>query len=477
MLFIGISGPVGSGKTTLLCRLADWWRSQGREVDGFVALAGERAPSTGGAARYDILMLKTSLRYPYALRDASLQIPYRFDDETALSLSQWADSLEHSGAPSLIILDEFGPIEAAGGGHMQLWERVKSSDPEVVVVAMRKDLEDAIQSRLGHTMDVLIDVGRPFAWENLRQACVAHSDWMRVGLYGGGAGGFEASVGAALHGGQIPLRGLFMSSIQSVIMTYAANGLGHRRRVVWVSFLAASIKALSPTGNRLRPMMAITLQGILYVLAITLLGWNFLGVTLGGFLVGAWSAIQGVALQYLFIGNELLRAYDSIIQWIATQLNAGSFGFVALVSGWTILCGLVSCVLTVVAWNRRQRMPERLHALMFKRPKMITLDGRPAGMLEAAGRGLKDIARPLFWLPVAIVVAVMLVNGSPLESILWVVVRAAGVGFVLFSLVRAFNAQRFIRWLQGRGHWGPALAYQKAIDRLRASDPPSQDST
>jgi nucleoside-triphosphatase THEP1 len=476
MLLIGILGPVGSGKTALLRKLAAWWRNQGKEVDGFVAVAGERAPGMGGALRYEIEMLKTLGHYPYAVRDESLQPPYRFDDETSAVLVRWADTLRDLDPPSLVILDEFGPVEAAGGGHMALWTQICSSKPEVVVVATRKGLENAIQSQLGRKFDLQIDVDSSDAWETLRQTCIAHSDWTRVGLYGGGAGGFEASVGAILHGGQIPLRGLFMSSMQSVIMTYCANGLGHRRRIVWVSFIAASLKALSPAGNRVRPMIAITLQGILYGVAITLLGWNILGVALGGFLVGAWSAIQGVALQYLFVGNELLRAYDSILQWIANQLGVRALGFLALVTGWTVLCGLVSGVLTVLAWNRRQHMPERLRATIFKRGKRVTFEERPANMWRAMRRGLKDIARLLFWLPVAIVVVVMLATGSPVESALWVVIRAAGVGFVLFSIVRALDVQRFIRWLQNRGHWGPALAYQRAMDRIRHSEPPPSDS-
>ena len=68
------------------------------------------------------------------------------------------------------------------------------------------------------------------------------------------------------------------------IMTFAADGLGRRQRVVWVSLLAASLKSLSPTGNRLRPMLAIALQGIFYTTAISMLGWNIAGILLGGFM-------------------------------------------------------------------------------------------------------------------------------------------------------------------------------------------------
>lgn len=473
MLLIGIAGTVGSGKTTLLCTLVDWWRGTGKMADGFVARAGKRNPVTLAAERYDILMLSSSRAYPFACRDESSSPPYRFDPEAATALGEWAGSLSRGESPSLIILDEFGPIEAAGGGHVLLWDGIMSSHPEIVVIAVRKGLESEIKSRLGRQFDLLINVESPDAWHTLQQACTAHSDWARIGVYGGGAGGFEASVGAILHGTQIPLRGLFLSSMQSVIMTYAAQGLRQRRRIVWVSFLAASLKALSPTGGRLRPMMAIALQGILYTLAITLLGWNVLGVMLAGFLVGVWATLQGVALQYLFIGKELIQAYDAIIQWATKFVHVQAVGFLALVCGWTIVCGLISALVTLLAWNRRHRMPERLRGVMLRKPAGLSLDGKPVTITGAMRRGLKDVARPIFWLPVAIVVAVMFVTDSPPESIVWVVIRAAGVGFVLLSLARAIDFGRIVKWLQGRGHWGPALAYGKAIDRLGNPEPTS----
>jgi hypothetical protein len=255
-------------------------------------------------------------------------------------------------------------------------------------------------------------------------------------------------------------------------MTYAASGLRERRRVVWVPLISASLKALSPAGNRLRPMLAIAMQGFLYGAAVTLFGWNILGVALGGFLIGAWSAIQGVALQFLFVGSDLIRAYDSIITWVAKLLNVHTPGLMVLVAGWSVACGAVSCLLTLIAWKRRAHMPGRLRDAVFRKRKGIALEGKPAGGTEAMKRGLRDLSRPLFWLPVLIVVVFTLASGSPLDSALWVVVRAAGIGFVLFSLIRVFDMHRFIGWLQSRGHWGPALAYRHALERIRSEEAP-----
>jgi nucleoside-triphosphatase THEP1 len=477
VLIIGIHGSVGSGKSTLLARLAEWWRLQGKSPDGFIERAGERPEPGRGAFRYDLKMVKDSRRLPFAVRDPALTPPYRFDADTARELDAWAGGLVRGDPPSLLIVDEFGPVESAGGGHAALWPGISAAQPALVVLGIRAGEENAIARRLGIRFDLLIDAASPGAWEDLRRACHDHPDWARVGLYGGGAGGFESTVGALLHGVQAPMTGLFMSSMQSVIMTYAATGLREKRRVVWVPFISASLKALSPAGNRLRPMLAITMQGLLYGGAVTLFGWNVLAVALGGFLIGAWSALQGFALQFLFVGGDLVRAYDSIIAWVARLLEVRTPGLVALVALWSAACGAVSCSLTLIAWKRRARMPGRLRDAVFRRKgKGVVLDGTPAGKVDAMRKGIRDLLRPLFWLPVAIVVGFTLATGSPLESALWVVVRAAGIGFVLFSLVRVFDLHRFIAWLQSRGHWGPALAYRHALEKIRAEqDAPSDD--
>jgi hypothetical protein len=147
-----------------------------------------------------------------------------------------------------------------------------------------------------------------------------------------------------------------------------------------------------------------------------------------------------------------------------------------IVALWAAFCGAVSSLLTLYAWKRRQHMPGRLRDAVFRRRKGFVAQGRPAGALEAMKKGVKDLARPLFWLPVLIVVAFTLASGSPIDSAMWVIVRAAGIGFVLFSLVRVFDMHRFIAWLQARGHWGPAIAYRHALDRIRSEDGPSQSS-
>jgi nucleoside-triphosphatase THEP1 len=460
MLVVGITGPVGSGKTSLLVSLAAWFQQQHKSVDGFFALGENRKSQNLGAEKYELQMIASGEILPYAFRDESKTPPYIFNNETETHLCEWAEQIKLSGAPALIVLDEFGPREASGKGHAQLWESIKSSNPALVVIAVRSEIIPEIEQVLKMSFDICVEVQNSDAWTKLRAICAEHDDWKRVCVYGAASGGFEASVGAMLHTMQVPFRGIGLSSVQSMVMTYAGDGLGTRGRVVWIPFISAGIKALSPSGDRLVPMLAISMQGILYTLATQLLGWNFLGVAVGGFLVGAWAAAQGVILQILFVGKDVFRVYDFILQWLADKLHLPPFGLIGLMLIWSSIAGIVSASLTVYSYRRRHRIPEKLQSLILKGAPIFASEETKLTWHATIKNSLRDLARPYFWLPIGIIMVLVLVSGSSIENVFWIAVRASTVAVVVFSLVRSFEPRAFLTWLRKRGYWGPAYAFR-----------------
>lgn len=372
MVLVGITGPVGSGKTTVLSSLAEWTKGKGKTVDGFLALPQDRLTPQKGAREYVVKQIASGTQLPFARRDQSLSPPYQIDRKALDDLASWAASLKKRHPLSLLILDEFGPLEARGEGHMHYWKSLEESKPEMVVIAVRDNLVREIEGRIEIPFDVVVDATEPTALEELQALVLHHSDWTRVGQFGAAAGGFEATVGSALHQSRIPMTGLFLSTVQSLVMMYAGDRLTTRSRVMWVPIISAGLKALSPYGGRLRPMLAITVQGFLFTLAVTVLGWNVIGILAGGFFVGAWATLQGVALQYLFIGDNLFPALDVMIRWVAEQLHLSLPGVVTLIVAWTFLCGTISSVVTLLAWLRRHRLPARISAMSSKGARSVT---------------------------------------------------------------------------------------------------------
>jgi hypothetical protein len=84
-------------------------------------------------------------------------------------------------------------------------------------------------------------------------------------------------------------------------------------------------------------------------------------------------------------------------------------------------------------------------------------------MGAAIRRGLRDLLRPLFWAPVTVVAVIIVATGSTWEQAMWIVVRAITVGWVLFSLARLFDPRKLVSWLRRKGHWGPAMALNRAL--------------
>ena len=467
MLLIALTGPVGSGKTHALAGLAAWAKDRGTPIDGFVARADGRVEGRGAADRYTLGWVATGESMLFAewtgTRGAD-GVPYRFAPETSARVLAWAEALA-GDSPGLVVLDEFGPAEAAGGGHAAAWPAIAAADPAVVVIAVRDGLVPDIEARLGRAFDVTVDAAAPDAAETLRALCVAQDDWARIGLFGAGAGGIEATVGAALHAGHVPLAGLGLSTTQAVVMAFAGDGLAHRPRVVWVPFVSAGLKALSPAGSRLRPMLAITVQGLLFSAVVRFLGWTRPALFVAGALVGMWAAAQGLILQYLLVGENLLLAVEALATWVRAH-GIGLPGLTAILAAWIAAWGLAAGSATAWAF-RRTSVSARVDRALDRGAGTLPVPVHAASRREAIRGAARDLARPAFWLPVAFIVAVVVAVGSTWEAAFWTAARAATVGFLIFAAARSVDPVRAALWLRRRGHWGPAEALGRALGGRR----------
>jgi hypothetical protein len=287
-------------------------------------------------------------------------------------------------------------------------------------------------------------------------------DWEAVGLFGGASGAMEVTLGSFLHAARVPLRGQVLSTLQALMLTSAAEGLEQKSRVAWVGIISAALKALSPAGNRLRPMVAISSQGVLFAAALRIFGWNPFAVAVGGFIVGAWAAVQGVVLQWLLIGGEIFKAYDAVVRWIAGALGLGAPALPAVLTVIVVLSGLLTGGSCAAFWRRRHRGMERLMSFADrKRPVARETKNWREAFLGAA----RDLLNPAFWLPLLLVVAILNFAGSPWNETFWIAMRALGVALVLFGIARMFRPREFARWLRKRGLYGPAIGVERAFRR------------
>lgn len=468
-LLIAVTGSPGEGRTSQLAALAAEIQQRGQRVAGLLAPAEKRDGGNRGAASYRLHILGEAGDRPWAERDEARQPPYRFHEETRAHLTTWAAGLRDQPPADLLVLDEFGRCEAEGAGLFPLWPAVAASAPRIVVIAVRAGYVSEIEARLGRKFDLCLATAHPATPERLRAACAEFGEWTQVGLWGGAAGSIEMTLGSALHTMKIPLRGAALSSMQAATLTFASARLNPPGRVAWVAFISAGLKAFSPGGGRVRPMVAIALQGTLFSGAVQLLGWNFLSVSLGGALIGAWAALQGFLLQYLLLGDDLVEAYGKVVRWLAEHWQIHAPSMPVLLAAWAALHALLAGGAALVAWKLRAP-PRALRAVLEREsaPVLASASALPAPVRPPLPRRIaREFARWHFWVPLVAVALVLLANGRSWESVAWLVARFVAVGAVFFALLSLFQPARLAAALRRRGWWGPAAAFAEALARRR----------
>lgn len=467
-LLIAVTGGPGASKTSLLAELAAAQLARGHRVEGVLALAGHRRAAGQGADEYWLRLIGSDQELSWAVRDETLIPPYYFEPDTERKLRAWTDRLATMPPPPLLVLDEFSKFEVLGKGLMPLWPALVAAQPHVVVIAVREGLVEKIEDLLGRKFDLCISATAPDALTRLQQACADYGEWTRLGLYGGAAGAVELTVGAALHAAKIPLRGLALSSVQAAMMVYAGSGLSQPGRVVWVPFISAGLKALSPAGSRVRPMVAIIMQGLLFGGSVQALGWNVFSLGLGGALVGAWAATQGFVLQYLMMGQDMVKAYDATVLWLAQKWSITAPGLPWLVGAWALLHAAVAAGAALTAWRLR-RPPAMLRKIIDREQAGAAsrISSQPFPLPRRSKRFL-EFAHWQFWLPLLVVVVILLAGGGTWEAIMWLVLRFVAVACVLMAVVSVLKPARWAEQLRRYGWWGPAVALGGALSRREA---------
>jgi len=148
MVLVAVTGPVVPEKQLCSHRLS----SGGRNTSDRLTVSGsphDRLAQRKGAQEYLLQMVASGKMIPFARRDESFSPPYRINPLALSELTDWATVLAGLQPLSLLALDEFGPLEARGHGHMQYWEILRKSNPEVVAIAVRDNSIREIEQTLG----------------------------------------------------------------------------------------------------------------------------------------------------------------------------------------------------------------------------------------------------------------------------------------------------------------------------------------
>lgn len=337
----------------------------------------------------------------------------------------------------------------------------------IIIAAIREESISQLEAQFNQKFDLVIDAIEDKALGRLCVLCSSARDWQRIGRYGAAAGVIEVSLGSILNATKIPFRGVPMSIIQAIVLFFAGNRLARPWMVIWVSYVSAALKALSPAGNRLRPMVAIAVQGSLFGLSVRLLGWTNIGISVGAFFVGAWAGLQGFIFQYLLLGNALFDAYGELQTWILEHLGITIVSLPLLVTLYVFMIGSLSSM--VIGYFRWRKRPPRLLENALKNPQ----NRKDTAQHEEKSWGKRlwlEYRQKAFWVPLLVVFVILFFSGSTTGELAGLYLRAVGIIAALFVILSALKPEKSIQRLRNCGFWGPSITLERILKNNESNE-------
>ncbi len=148
-----------------------------------------------------------------------------------------------------------------------------------------------------------------------------NSSWLKAAAIGSIWGSTEVMLGSFLHNLRMPLAGSALTFIAIIYMTVFAYIWREKFIILKASLITALIKSISPSSVLLGPMTAIILEGIIFELAIALLGRNFLGFAAGGILTQMSVIFHKVVTLLIVYGSDLVRIANNLYTFMERQLR------------------------------------------------------------------------------------------------------------------------------------------------------------
>lgn len=241
--------------------------------------------------------------------------------------------------------------------------------------------------------------------------------WLKAAVLGANWAASEIILGSFLHNLHIPFKGSILTAI-GLVLLIASSYKWHDKGIFWrAALVCALMKTMSPSAVIFGPMIAIFMEGVLFNLAVYLLGRNIAGFLLGSTLAMSWVLAQKVFNYILYYGFNIVGVYGSVVEYAERQfeLQADLFWLpVLFLLGAYLLFGWIATIAGI-------RIGKRIDAV----------DDIPEW--KDANRGFtlqpqrrENFSYSLYWLAfsfLAIIGSMILINNSPIY--VWTVFTAA----------------------------------------------------
>ncbi len=248
----------------------------------------------------------------------------------------------------------------------------------------------------------------------------------------------EIGLGSLLHALHIPFAGHFLSLNQAVLLTLASKKVDSIKAAmqtsIAISVIAATLKSLSPMGKRLTPMLAISVQGLLFSFGFVF-GRNIVGVSVGMILLSLWGFIQPLLFAYLVFGEKLFFALQKL--WIGF---AETFSIDYKYGAWLLVTVVISKLLIAVlvgifVWRSKAEF-EIKYLTKIRNIKIASVGKKKLHPVIGA---MKDSLSPWILISLILSVSFMWLNEHSSFFEIWIYsLRALALAWLCFWIIRSF---------------------------------------
>jgi hypothetical protein len=295
----------------------------------------------------------------------------------------------------------------------------------------------------------IIDLDRQSPKDSMKAALrhIRRTDADKIGSFSGIVGLIEVGLGSILHAYKVPFKGHFLSSLQNLLLISFGKAL-NGRGLVRISFISAMLKAFSPMGGALRPMLFIFLQGAVFSLPTYLIGWNIFSVLAGSVLMGWLTLGMSLGMDYLMFGKSFFDAAQAGIGHVLGSIGVDSPSLSGLLLFVLLVRAAVSVAVGAVAYfGDVLPIVSRAADAVFRRQNARTEPNAPVAAkggkkVSAAAAALFGIFRPKFL--VAFLLSVLLMRFfTDLSSaeLTTTAVRGICISYLGFLLMHRIDVQ------------------------------------
>ena len=250
----------------------------------------------------------------------------------------------------------------------------------------------------------------------------------------------EIALGSVVHALKLPFAGHALSLNQGFFLCRSLSPDQSRiqmiKQSVEISTITSLLKSLSPAGNKIGPMLSISMQGFLFSAGLAFGGIGIIGQIMGMLLLSLWAFVQPLLTLFVIHGLVLATVAEFYwkrmaqeIPWLADSLA------IVLICVVTIKLILAASIPILARFSSIEKVEAFQKSLTQKvGTQMIDPNRNKKSVWSGV---LHDLTRPLFIFSMVLLVSFFLLTESSYVRIFWMSLRPLAVAFVIFYLVRA----------------------------------------